>query len=226
MTIAEVYTDISKITQKVIENGLSVHEKWPHRQGTKVVWRGQQDVSIALKNIPYVDKYKTLSDDGNYNFKMIDGGLLQFMYEFDKTGRNLQSHRLCFFPSPFVGRYDDDPMQYEDFFSVNSEFYDMIEKNTVTFPVRFDYNVSPSLFKAIEHPFSHVSFGEFEFCRIPVSCPITPTIFFNFILRNFYNYIIRTYGDIVPVSEDRFNPCIDTGEKSILHFNISNHEHS
>lgn len=209
------------ITQKVIEHGLSIQEKYPSRSGNKIAWQDQSDISIALKNVPYADKYNTLNGDRNFNFKMLDGALLQFMYEFNSTGRELVSHRLAFFPAPHFERYDDSPEDYETNYFADSEFHDQLEKHIVSSPVRFDYNFSPKLFKEVDHPYSHTHFGEYEFCRFPVSAPITPTIFFNFILRNFYNHAVRTKGNIIPISVHRFPNSITNNEMKILHFNVS-----
>ena len=38
----------------------------------------------------------------------------------------------------------------------------------------------------VTHPASHVTFGQFLNCRIPVSMPVTPRKFILFLLRNFY----------------------------------------
>lgn len=194
MTINETYQEIASITQKIIENGLSIDEKWPKRIGSKITWDDQRDLSIALKNVPYYDKYNILKIDRNFNFKMVDGALIQMMYEFDTLGRKLISHRLACFPSPTLERYDNTPEAYEEQYFGDSEFHDMIEHNIVTFPIRFDYNASKEIFCEIEHPYSHATLGEFDFCRIPVSSPLTPSIFINFILRHFYNYAFRTKG--------------------------------
>lgn len=220
MTISDTYKEIATITQKIIENGLSIDEKWPNRTGSKISWSEEKDLSVALKNIPYQDKYEVLKEDRNFNFKMLDGALIQMMYQFNNTGRELSSHRLAFFPSPMLERYDSNPQAYEERYFGESEFHDMTEKNAVAFPVRFDYNVSEELFTEIEHPYSHATFGEYEFCRIPVNSPLTPSIFIHFILRNFYNHAFRTKGVFCEVSRSRFNSSIATGEKGILHFNI------
>jgi len=221
MTLNDTLLEIKSVTLKLIENGLSIQEKHPQRVANKIVWESQSDVSIALKNIPYSEKYSILSEARNFNIKMLDGALLQFMYEFNSSGRKLLSHRLAFFPSPFVERYDDVPDEYENIRFGNSEFHDMIEKNIVSFPIRFDYNVDDKFFKEVEHPYSHVTFGEYEFCRIPVNAPLTPTIFINFIINNFYNYAYKTKGWFIPISGLRFDNTITANECLILHLNIS-----
>lgn len=220
MTINETYLEIVSITQQIIGSGLSVQEKWPNRTGSKITWQNQSDISIALKNIPYRDKYDVLNIDRNYNFKMLDGALIQLMYEFNSSGREIKSHRLAFFPSPSLERYDDAPEAYEEFYFGESEFHDVIERNIISFPIRFDFNVDTAHFKEIEHPYSHATFGEYEFCRIPVCSPLTPSVFINFILRNFYNYAFRKKGVICEVTTFRFGKTIQAKEKNILHLSI------
>jgi len=220
MTINDVYQEVVSITQTLIENGLSVQEKWPIREGNNVSWQDQSDISIALKNIPYSDKYLVLEKERNYNFKMLDGALLQFMYSFGNNGRTLLSHRLAFFPSPNIERYDDVPEDYETKYFGDSEFHDQFEKNIIAFPIRFDFNIDPKIFKEVTHPYSHVHFGEYEFCRIPVCSPVTPTRFINFILWNFYNYAIQTKGDIIPLNKSVFSNTIEQNEMKVFHFNF------
>lgn len=222
MTINETFQEIALITQKIIENGLSIEEKWPNRLGSKISWLNQMDLSIALKNIPYSEKYEVLKADRNFNFKMVDGALIQMMYEYNVTGRILISHRLAFFPSPTLERYDNASEDYEELYFGASEFHDMIEKDTIAFPIRFDYDIDPEKFSDIDHPYSHATFGGFEHCRIPVNCALTPSIFINFILRNFYNYAFKTRGVFCEVSEARFGQSITNNESNILHFNITN----
>jgi hypothetical protein len=218
VTIDDTIKEIQQITTRMIEVGLSIDEKWPSQKGSRISWEGQTDISSSLKNIPYEEKYKIVEKERNYNFRMIDGALVQFMYEFDATGKDLIAHRLAFFPSPHLERYDDLPERYEEDFSYDSEFHDMLEKNIVAFPVRFDFSKH---FVAVEHPYSHVTFGEYQFCRIPASSPVTPSLFINFLLRNFYNCAIRVKGDIFPQPAFRFPLTIVEVEQKIIHFNYN-----
>lgn len=181
MTIDETHREIIDITTRIIGCGLSIAEKWPSKKGARISWKGQADISTALKNIPYPEKYKTLNEARNYNFKMVDGALMQFMYEFSNNGRELISHRLGFFPSPYLKRYDESPEIYDEEIPFDSEFYDMLDQHTVPVPVRFDFSAKETLFVEIEHPYSHLTLGEYNSCRIPVNSPITPSQFMNFV---------------------------------------------
>lgn len=220
MRISETIQEIKHLTSKLIKSGLSISERQPVNSNNKVIWEGHSDISIALKNVPYIEKYNVFSNERNYNIKMLDGALIQIMYEFNSSGRRLLSHRLAFFPSPIIDRYDDIPEEYENYRYVNSEFHDMIEKHIVSFPIRFDYNENSKFFIPVTHPYAHVSLGEYENCRIAVNAPLTPSIFMNFIISNFYSYAIKNSKIEVPISTFRFNNRIVNEELGTLHLNI------
>lgn len=136
--------------------------------------------SISLRDIPYKEIYTEIETKDGYHIKLPDGGLMIFQYIFD--GReNLLKHRLCYFPSYELPPVDEAPALYE-----KDELYgDVIVKKLVRFPIRFDYD--PVSHKDIEHPKSHITFGQYENCRIPVDSAVSPNAFVMFLLRNFYS---------------------------------------
>lgn len=219
MTIDETHSEIVDITSRIIGSGLSIDEKWPSKKGNRITWTEQSDISNLLKNMTYAEKYQIIDEARNYNFKMMDGAVLQFMYEFTPDGKELTSHRLGFFPSPNLKSYDLESEIYDQEKPFESEFYDMVEGNVVGFPVRFDYNSSPLHFKEIDHPYSHVSLGEYKFCRIPMNAPLTPSMFICFILRSFYFRAISNKDEIIPQTKFRHPNTIVEAETRIIHFN-------
>lgn len=116
---------------------------------------------------------------------LLDGAIIQMMYRFNRRG-SLNEHRLAFYPNPNLERYQDSPDDYEDRYYGNKLFTEMYENVVVAFPVRFDFNNDPARFVELDHPQSHMTVGNYQNCRIPVSHPITPYRFMDFILRNFY----------------------------------------
>ena len=220
MTINDTFQEIVELTNNLIAIGLSIDEKYPNRTSSTISWQNQTDLSIALKNVPYGDKFNTLEKTRNYNFKMLDGAIIQILYQFNVSGRKLLAHRLAFFPSPLLNPYDENPDSYEQEYFGQSEFHDMLEENIVGTPIRFDYNSDDKRFKEIEHPYSHVTFGEYKYCRIPMNAPISPSSFLNFIILNFYNYAIRSKGKFLKISNYRFPNTIVGDEKKIIHFNL------
>jgi len=71
---------------------------------------------------------------------------------------------------------------------------DIIEKKIVPFPLRFDYN-REDVASTHSHPYSHVTLGQYTNCRIPAYGPISPRLFMQFVLENFYNtYYLASYS--------------------------------
>lgn len=207
-----ILRQIEHITTKLIELGLSAQQNFPSNQNGRIAYSGMQDISIAIKNIAYQEIYKNLEESKNYNVKMIDGALIQMLYRFENN--ELMSHRLAFFPSPHLESFQNEPEIYED-----DEIYaDILQKNIVTFPIRFDYD--PDNFQEIAHPKTHATLGQYKNCRIPVSEPLTPELFINFILQNFYNTAFCKFTQAFIISHYRFNRTITDIEKSLLHIGI------
>jgi hypothetical protein len=63
-------------------------------------------------------------------------------------------------------------------------YADIMAQRLVRFPIRFDY--APRQAKGIVHPASHMTLGQYEYCRIPVAGPVGPNTFAMFVIRNFY----------------------------------------
>lgn len=209
---AIILNQIIKITTKLIGKGLSVEQNFPSNKQGCIAYSGMQDVSIAMKNITYDEIYRNLEEAKNYNIKMIDGALIQMLYNFENN--KLISHRLAFFPAPNLESFQNEPALYED-----DEIYaDVLGRNIVTFPIRFDYD--PSNFEEIDHPMTHATLGQYQNCRIPVSEPVTPEVFVAFILRNFYNTAFRKHTEDLPLSNYRFHKTITDKEKSLFHFGM------
>jgi len=207
-----IFKQIQNITEKLIKLGLSAQQNYPTNQQGCITYNGMNDISVAMKNIAYDEIYKNLEASKNYNIKMVDGALIQMLYTF--KDKHLISHRLAFFPAPNLESFQNEPGIYE-----NDEIYaDIIRKNIVTFPIRFDYD--PDNFKELEHPHTHATLGQFKNCRIPVSEPLTPEIFISFILRNFYNPAFKKYPNKFNLSSCRFAQTITNKEKSLLHIGI------
>lgn len=208
-----IKNQINNITSNLIAIGLSVEQNFPSINDGSIYISGNKDLSIALKNISYKEIYEILEKGKNYNIKMIDGALIQLMYNFE--GNELKKYRLAFFPSPNLEEFQNDNEIYE-----TDELYaDILDKNIVTTPIRFDYD--PNNHKVIEHPKSHLTIGQYKNCRIPINTAITPNIFMDFILRNFYNTTHSKFSS--QLNFDKvilFENCIHDNEEKILHIAI------
>lgn len=205
-----VVKQIRDITAKLTLVGMSDAFNFPFEKDGNIGIPGKPDLSISLKNIPYVDTYNSLNKTKSYNLKMIDGALIQMTYSFDQN--DLLKHRLAFFPSPTLNEFQNNSEVYE----LDEIYADILERNVVTVPIRFDYD--PQNFVIREHPKSHLTIGQYKNCRIPISAPLSPNIFMDFILRNFYNTAQKKFVDDLDFDKKPiFGNCIDDLECELLH---------
>jgi len=210
----KIYREIVEITSQLIDFNLSVDQNFPSSRqvGNEhlIDWGTNNNLSIVFKNINYHDIYDELETDRNYSIKMIDGALVQIMYTI--INNQVVSHRLAFFPNPYLEKYQNDPELY-----LKQDLYaDILAKNIVPVPIRFDYN--EKVHDEI-HAKSHVTFGQYKNCRVPVSAPLTPSTFIDFLLRNFYSNAYNTFS-ISLNSAIELDRSITDSEEKVLHFNL------
>ena len=171
-------------------------------------------VPMALKNLEYSEIYQLFVDKRAYNLKMLDGALIQMMYEF--VGNRLQRHRLAFLPAPHLHEFQNSPDVYLD-----DELHgDVVAKSVVPFPLRCDYDGRDGRHVDVAHPKSHLTLGQYEHCRIPVSAPVTPHWFIDFLLRNFYQTPRRGYASEMPTGGVAFEESISLAERRVVHLVI------
>ena len=212
-----VRNQMQRIVEELIFFSLSVDQTFPSKRTegseTKIDF-GKADISFALRNKPYREIYDELLKAKSYNFKLIDGAIVQLMYKFE--GNELKNHRLTFFPSPYLEKYQNNPELYE-----NDEVYaDVIRKDIVPFPIRFDFDSRAEVVVDVEHPQSHLTLGQYLNCRIPVSAPLTPSLFVLFILRNFYNTAFAKFSEKITLFNDFFEQTITVKERNLIHIHI------
>lgn len=182
MSPNSVRGQFAEFVERLIATSLSVKQFSPVVRtvpGGDVLIGRKVSTAIALRDVPYETVYRELDSNEAYDAKLIDGGLLLLQYRFSASGKLLQ-HRLGYFPSPALPTVDEVPELYE-----RDELYaDIIDRRLVRFPIRFDY--APEQQTDVVHPASHLTLGQYENCRIPVSGPLGPNSFGMFIVRNFY----------------------------------------
>lgn len=220
--IKKIFNEINEITAAFVKCGLAAEQNFPIIDNHDISWQNHKSYSGVLKNIPYEKKYDILDQEKNYNIKTIDGALIQFVYRFSTNDKLLLSHRLAFYPSSQIKRYQDAPDEYENSFFENSDYFDASKEHSVVFPVRFDYSSDEKERIEIDHPYSHLHLGDYPGCRIPVCSPISPNIFINFILRNFYNIALKNNIKHLKFTNNNqcLSKCLGKEEGKIIHINI------
>ncbi len=216
MTPQQTLKQINELTEALVGLSLSNEQNFPSTHGNpnaafEISVSTAAGMSVALKNVAYRDIYVELEKARCFNIKMLDGALISLRYRF-RAGA-ICEHSLSYFPSPDLGHFQNEPEVY-----LQDEIYaDVIARNIVPFPVRFDFSDDPKKFVNVHHPYSHLTLGQYENCRIPVCSPLGPLAFGGFILRNFYNTAFRKYSEKIPASALAFASTITINERMIPH---------
>ncbi|MCS7051949.1 MAG: DUF2290 domain-containing protein [Thermomicrobium sp.] len=206
--------DLSRLLSSLIERGVADDQNFPVlRRLSDETWEvsfdGADHVSIAMGDVDYQDIHRELREKRSYSVKLIDGGLLQLLYLF--KGGSLVKHRLAFYPSPILRSFQDDP----DAYMRDELFIDIVTRRIVPFPVRFDYDVESA--RDIVHPSCHLTLGDVDGCRIPVSAPLSPRWFIDFVLRNFYQTDKHDFVRSLPAHSVTFATTLTEGEGALMH---------
>lgn len=206
--------DLNALLSHLIERGIvddqnySIVRYLPN-QRSEVTFKNAEHVSIAMRDIDYTAIHCELKEKRSYNAKLIDGGLLQMQYLFE--GDQLVKHRLAFLPSLSLCPFQDDPEGY-----LRDELYlEIVSRRIVPFPLRFDFDMSAA--QDVAHPACHLTLGDVKGCRVPVSAPLTPRWFLEFILRNFYNTDSHDLTSSLPSHRHHFAQTIIARERDIIH---------
>jgi len=206
--------DLTGLLSSLIERGVADDQNFPvlrplSEDTWEVTFDGADHVSIAMGDIDYQDLHRELGDKRSYSVKLIDGGLLQLLYLF--KGDALVKHRLAFYPSPNLRSFQDDP----DAYMRDELFIEIVSRRIIPFPLRFDYDVEVA--RDMVHPHCHLTLGDVKGCRIPVSAPLSPRWFIEFILRNFYQTEEHDFVLALPGHSLTFATTLTKGESALMH---------
>jgi hypothetical protein len=216
VTPRQTLKQIRTLTEAFVGLSLSNEQNFPATYGFvdasfEISVNNAANMSVALKNVAYRDIYSEMEKARCFNVKMLDGALIAFRYRF--LAGAIREHSLSYFPSPDLEHFQNEPELYLE----DDIYADVIAKNIVPFPVRFDYSDDPAKFVDVHHPYSHLTLGQYQNCRIPVCSPLGPIAFGKFILRTFYNTAFRKYSEDIPSSSLVFANTITENERKIPH---------
>lgn len=212
----KILSQIHSLTKDLIQVGLCDDQNYAHivslKGDVKKVTIGRLETTIFLKNVSYRDIYYEMLEKRAFNMKMIDGALILMEYSFGKEG--ILHHRLSFFPSPDLLEYQSN----EELYLEDEIYLDILEKQVVTVPLRFDYDEEEA--SPIEHPISHLTVGQYTNCRIPVTSAVPPGQFVEFVVRNFYHTAYHKYCDRIGKYPNEFPRTLLKEEEALIYMNI------
>lgn len=215
MSAELIGSQIREVLARLIEAGLSAQQFYPaiHKLADGCTSIGDLPISnYALKNIYYQTIYDDFDRNSTFHAKLVDGGLIMFQYIVSKDGEILK-HRLAYFPSTILPTAEEAPYLYEN----DELFAEIMLQRLVRFPIRFDF--APEQHVNVDHPQCHLTLGQFDGCRIPVTGPVSPHVFTMFLLRNFYrrSYIRHKNLFDKKIKSMRLQATISEDEKRISH---------
>ena len=177
-----------------------------------IVFPGSENTREALKRTSYAELHDYFITTRTYNAKLLDGAILQLEYEFENG--SILRHRLAYLPSA-----TNEPFQsHADFPSSEAHEADVAASAVVPVPVRFDFDIAAHVDRL--HPASHLTLGQHVGCRIPVTAPVTPQLFIEFIIRNFYSSVFLKFQDAFPSSALRFSRTVIDSEEGLTHLRL------
>ena len=219
MTPSGLVTRINGIVAYLVEKGLADDQQYAfqrtaHDGMVKVTFPGADAVSAALRDWEYARIYDELRTARAFNARLADGGLIQMMYAF-RDGR-LEQHRLAFFPAMRLETFQAVPEVYLD----DELDGDVVEKDRMLCPFRFDYDSRDERHHVVSHPKAHLTLGQYEDCRIRLSAPMPPSRFADFVIRNFYDSAAVAYADGLPPDGLAFEESIHAEERNVVHVGV------
>ncbi len=228
MNIQSLNSEINNISQNLISSGMALDYNFSKYdcKTNAITFCKQQNLFDILSSKDPIERHKKFIEGKYYNCLLFDGALLQFFYKF--KSKELISHRLAYIPSPICITMDElAEFSFVEILekveNIPNELKKRIQEYTI---LRFDYDVENA---NIYHPASHFTILKSN-CRIPVCSPLTPLMFLNFVLNNFYNndflesnnINIKKIEELKSIKSHCFNAekNIQIQHKKFFYFNI------
>ena len=190
---------------------LAVSQKRP--RGVEIIsYPGADDIQFRQMHQPYRDVYSYFDQHRAFNAKLIDGALVQISYEFKRS--HISKHRLAYLPAPSPSQF-----QHESVIDLEDPTYRYFAaEDVLPVPMRFDFDSDAHA--EVTHPASHLTLGQYQGCRIPVSSALPPLTFFSLIARSFYTSVFVENEETFPSSNISFAQSITLDEAVFTHVKV------
>ena len=214
MTPRRTREHINALVRFLVEVGLADDQQFAFERASvavEVTFENATYVTEALSGESYEDVYELFAKKRAFNLKLLDGALVQMQYQF--VGRDLAKHRLAFLPSPHLEQYERDP----EIYNTEHTFAEIVGRRVIALPLRFDFDSDERRHVEVDHPKSHLTLGEYRHCRIPVTSPLTPRCFIEFLLQQFYRTRDHDFKSAMPYLPGNFGRCATRAEQNAVH---------
>lgn len=228
MTLNQLKTEFNDCLLFLQKMGFSHQENWNHIEKNAFIPNCEHLGFLEFENIQdYVKKHKQLSKKRQFSMLTYDNTIIYIEYKFAET--EIAESRYLVLPDLTIYSGESTPDSYLD--EEQSVYIEMTNSYQLNFPIRIDFDngkLKDESQKPVvpgEHSPSHIHLGFIEGCRIPLSRPLSPKIFFKFLIENFYRNFYEENKQDIDVFFDiqhviLFSEEINYLDKRKLYFDI------
>ena len=178
----------------------------------RITWSNNNIAAGELfrSDSPTVSEYQEWIDCQGYSAVLYEGSFIQLSYDFQHS--QMVGHRLLYYPCPFDLEVRLlDTLSLSDLIELHHD--QGIESIKLRAPIRFDYDPSTN---RSGHPVSHMTIL-WSHSRIPVTSPVSPGHFFQFVFQNFYPALWSVHSFLNRWPKEELEPTITREEQQQLH---------
>ena len=228
MKITQLEKELNDCISFLQSIGFSVEENWSYINDSSLVPGCKKIGMLKFENIhEYVEIHKMLSEKRQFSILTFDNTIVYIEYKF--SSNKIAECRYIILPDLTIYSGDSMPDSYMN--EEDGRYVEMTNSYQLNFPMRIDFDNGLLKDKSRnpvihgEHSASHIHLGFIEGCRIPISRPISPKVFFKFFIENFYIYFYEENKEqlekfFILKNEDLFDEEINILDKRKLYFDI------
>ena len=195
--VSQINELLAELTGKgLVANPTSAIQRRCANGRVEVTFPKWKDLAVVRRD-RYTHDYNNIARSRAYNAQLVDGAFVQMNYLF--AGAELERHRLLFLGPPHPQ-------------AAPSANVGTSQHGGPATVVCFDFDGQEHRSGSVAHPKSHLTIGLYAHCRIPVSSPLTPVQFLDFILRHFYRP-----DPILSSFSGSFADCISQDARRVIH---------
>ena len=209
--------------------GFSAQEMWCHFDGDSLVSSRDRLGMLKFDNIrEYMFLHKRICERKQFTMLAFDNTIICIEFRF----YNMEIAESRYLVLPDLTIYSGESMPDAFANEETSRYLEMTNDYQLNFPIRIDFinsrfkNERQNPVVPGSHSPSHMHLGFIEGCRIPISRPISPKVFFKFVIENFYSRFYEKNeknlkGFLKIDRENLFDEEISVLDKAKLYFDIS-----
>ena len=229
MNLKQLETEFNSCLLFLQKIGFSHQQNWNHIENNVFIPNCERIGLLKFENIQdYIKKHNQLAEKRQFSLLTCDNTIIYIEYKFS-LNNEIAECRYIILPDLTV--YSGESMLDSYLDEEDNKYIEMTNSYQLNFPMRIDFDNGKLKDKSQnpvipgEHSPSHIHLGFIEGCRIPLSRPISPKLFFKFFIENFYRNFYEDNKEEIDSffqikTGDLFDEDIYDLDKKKLYFDI------